>query len=71
MHVYIAMQDASAPKMVKLSDLQGFWDMVEYQVEDVRVHFEHLAKLEENGWVIKEEMGTAKRGRKTTKVIST
>ena len=71
MHVFVAMQDASAPKTVKLSDLQGFWDMVQYQVEDVTVHFEHLAQLEENGWVIEEEKGTMEHGRKATKVIST
>jgi hypothetical protein len=64
------MQDANASKPVKLSDLQGFWDMVQYQVDDVTVHFEHLAKLQENDWVIKEEKSIVKRKKRGTKVIN-
>jgi hypothetical protein len=60
-------KDANASKPVKLSDLQGFWDMVQYQVDDVTVHFEHLAKLQENDWVIKEEKSIVKRKKRGTK----
>ena len=30
--------------------LQGFWDMVSIQVDDVRCKFERLAELERNDW---------------------
>ncbi len=35
------------------SDLQGFWDMVYFQVEDVDRLFRELDELEANGWVPK------------------
>ena len=34
-----------------MEDLQGFWDMVYYQVEDVDKKFEKIARLEKNNWV--------------------
>ncbi len=36
-------------------DLQGFWDMVSVQVEDVKRMFEELEQLEKRGWVVPEE----------------
>ena len=36
-----------------MEDLQGFWDMVYYQVEDVDKKFEKIARLENNNWVEK------------------
>ncbi|KAM6951063.1 disks large-associated protein 5 [Aplochiton taeniatus] len=38
-------------KITTCSDLQGFWDMVYYQVEDVYKKFGALKELESNGWV--------------------
>ncbi len=38
-------------KLVKASDLQGFWDMINHQVVDVEKNFFNLAKLKENNWV--------------------
>ncbi|XP_039621225.1 disks large-associated protein 5 [Polypterus senegalus] len=52
-------------KETTCTDLEGFWDMVYYQVEDVSKKFSHLSKLEENGW--KEVTQTAPRVRKTIK----
>ncbi|XP_076704482.2 disks large-associated protein 5 [Callospermophilus lateralis] len=32
------------------ADLDGFWDMVSFQIEDVNQKFNNLTKLEESGW---------------------
>ncbi|XP_004682150.1 PREDICTED: disks large-associated protein 5 [Condylura cristata] len=37
-------------KETTCTDLDGFWDMVSFQVEDVNQKFSNLAKLEESGW---------------------
>nr|XP_014427519.1 disks large-associated protein 5 isoform X1 [Pelodiscus sinensis] len=37
-------------KETTCTDLDGFWDMVSFQVEDVNKKFDNLSKLEENGW---------------------
>ena len=42
--------------------IQGFWDMVYFQVEDVEKKFEHLSELERNGW---KERAQKPKGRKT------
>ncbi|XP_045115507.1 disks large-associated protein 5-like isoform X2 [Portunus trituberculatus] len=39
-------------KEVTCQDLQGFWDIVYVQVEDVMNKFSQLKNLEKNGWVI-------------------
>ncbi|XP_033738088.1 disks large-associated protein 5-like isoform X2 [Pecten maximus] len=41
----------SGEKETTLSDLQGFWDMIYYQVEDVHTKFADLDKLKANNWV--------------------
>ena len=38
-------------KETTCQDLQGFWDMVYFQVEDVVEKFAKLGKLEEKNWV--------------------
>ncbi|CAH1774920.1 unnamed protein product [Owenia fusiformis] len=38
-------------KEITATDLQGFWDMIYFQVEDVNKKFEDLAKLRANNWV--------------------
>ncbi|XP_048448905.1 disks large-associated protein 5, partial [Rhincodon typus] len=40
----------TSEKEVTYTDLEGFWDMVYFQVEDVNKKFEHLRKLQENSW---------------------
>lgn len=37
-------------KKTTCEDLQGFWDMVYFQVEDVNKKFDQLAKMQENAW---------------------
>ncbi|XP_076821434.1 uncharacterized protein LOC143468242 [Clavelina lepadiformis] len=41
------------------SDLQGFWDMIYFQVEDVSSKFELLKKRKENGWNKTDSTSTA------------
>uniref|UniRef100_A0ACB8G6C2 Uncharacterized protein n=1 Tax=Sphaerodactylus townsendi TaxID=933632 RepID=A0ACB8G6C2_9SAUR len=42
-------------KETTCSDLDGFWDMVAFQVEDVNKKFESLRKLQENEWQTVED----------------
>ncbi|XP_052047633.1 disks large-associated protein 5 [Apodemus sylvaticus] len=37
-------------KETTCTDLDGFWDMVSFQVDDVNQKFNNLIKLEESGW---------------------
>ncbi|XP_051899080.1 disks large-associated protein 5 isoform X2 [Pristis pectinata] len=48
----------TSEKEVTCADLEGFWDMVYFQVEDVNKKFEHLKKIQENNW---EEPSLPKR----------
>ncbi|KAG7507706.1 hypothetical protein JOB18_042432 [Solea senegalensis] len=52
-------------KITTCTDLQGFWDMVYYQVEDVKKKFEALREAEGRGWV--EEHKPPPRQRKVVK----
>ncbi|KAL2078189.1 hypothetical protein ACEWY4_025874 [Coilia grayii] len=52
-------------KVTTCSDLQGFWDMVYFQVEDVDRKFRALKEAEGRGWT--EEMKPAPRQRKVVK----
>lgn len=49
-------------KKTTCEDLQGFWDMVYFQVEDVANKFEQLVKLQSNGWILAEQAVQAKPG---------
>ncbi|XP_078093560.1 disks large-associated protein 5 isoform X2 [Mustelus asterias] len=40
----------TSEKEVTCTDLEGFWDMVYFQIEDVNKKFERLKKLQENNW---------------------
>uniref|UniRef100_G3UN02 DLG associated protein 5 n=1 Tax=Loxodonta africana TaxID=9785 RepID=G3UN02_LOXAF len=37
-------------KETTCTDLDGFWDMVSFQIDDVNKKFNNLSKLEESGW---------------------
>ncbi|NXI34335.1 DLGP5 protein, partial [Galbula dea] len=37
-------------KETTCTDLDGFWDMVNFQIEDVNKKFDHLKKLQDNEW---------------------
>ncbi|XP_070707841.1 disks large-associated protein 5 isoform X2 [Pempheris klunzingeri] len=52
-------------KVTTCTDLQGFWDMVYYQVEDVNKKFDALKEAESRGWV--EEHKPLPRQRKAVK----
>ncbi|XP_013769273.1 disks large-associated protein 5 isoform X1 [Pundamilia nyererei] len=52
-------------KITTCTDLQGFWDMVYYQVEDVHKKFDALKEAEERGWV--EEHKPPPRQKKVVK----
>nr|XP_057918421.1 disks large-associated protein 5 isoform X2 [Doryrhamphus excisus] len=53
-------------KITTCSDLQGFWDMVYFQVEDVNRKFDALCELEARGWV-EEHKPPPPRQRKAVK----
>ncbi|XP_034049392.1 disks large-associated protein 5 [Thalassophryne amazonica] len=42
-------------KITTCTDLQGFWDMVYYQVEDINRKFDALKEAEARGWVEEEK----------------
>ncbi|XP_062918468.1 disks large-associated protein 5 [Mobula hypostoma] len=48
----------TSEKEVTCADLEGFWDMIYFQVEDVNKKFEHLKKIQANNW---EEPSSPKR----------
>ncbi|XP_045078698.1 disks large-associated protein 5-like isoform X1 [Coregonus clupeaformis] len=52
-------------KITTCTDLQGFWDMVSYQVEDVNKKFGALKEAESKGW--QEESKPPPRQRKVVK----
>ncbi|XP_032992674.1 disks large-associated protein 5-like [Lacerta agilis] len=43
-------------KETTCDDLDGFRDMVNFQVEDVKKKFENLRKLQENGWQMADDV---------------
>uniref|UniRef100_A0A2I3I098 DLG associated protein 5 n=1 Tax=Nomascus leucogenys TaxID=61853 RepID=A0A2I3I098_NOMLE len=43
-------------KETTCTDLDGFWDMVSFQIEDVVHKFNNLIKLEESGWQVNNNM---------------
>jgi hypothetical protein len=38
-------------QLVTLNDLEGFWDMVSLQIDDITKMFDKLLKLKENNWI--------------------
>jgi len=38
------------PKETKVEDLQGFWDMIFYQIQDLHQSFQWLNQLKDNDW---------------------
>ncbi|XP_064624839.1 disks large-associated protein 5-like [Lineus longissimus] len=56
-------------KPVDCSDLQGFWDMVYFQVEDVNDKFDKLEKLKASGWVMDKPKVKKVLKKKTTATV--
>ncbi|XP_034414051.1 disks large-associated protein 5 [Cyclopterus lumpus] len=54
-------------KITTCTDLQGFWDMVYYQVEDVHKKFGALKEAESRGWVEEHKPQLPPRQRKVVK----
>ncbi|XP_077503440.1 uncharacterized protein LOC144113921 [Amblyomma americanum] len=46
-------------KKTTCEDLQGFWDMIYFQVEDVNKKFGQLVKLQENAWCTEQPEATS------------
>ncbi|XP_008436371.1 disks large-associated protein 5 isoform X2 [Poecilia reticulata] len=55
-------------KVTTFTDLQGFWDMVYFQVEDVNRKFDALREAEGRGWL--EELKPPPRQRRVVKKMS-
>ncbi|XP_064466680.1 disks large-associated protein 5-like isoform X2 [Ornithodoros turicata] len=51
-------------KKTTCADLQGFWDMIYFQVEDVNRKFHHLSKLQSEGWAAEENTQVTKKALK-------
>lgn len=43
-------ENRSSEKEIRLDDLQGFWEMIYFQVEDVLASFETLETIRKNDW---------------------
>ncbi|XP_039643221.1 disks large-associated protein 5 isoform X2 [Perca fluviatilis] len=54
-------------RIITCTDLQGFWDMVYYQVEDVYKKFNTLKEAESRGWVEEHKPPPPPRLRKVVK----
>uniref|UniRef100_A0A1E1X9X0 Putative guanylate-kinase-associated protein n=1 Tax=Amblyomma aureolatum TaxID=187763 RepID=A0A1E1X9X0_9ACAR len=57
-------------KKTTCEDLQGFWDMIYFQVEDVNRKFGQLVKLQENAWCIEQPNEAIRTEIKTMKHVS-
>jgi len=63
-------KDKSAEKAAHASDLDGFWEMIFYQVEDVHKRFEELDQLQNRGWIVDEpEVAKKPVVKKAVKVV--
>ncbi|XP_072842957.2 disks large-associated protein 5 isoform X1 [Pogona vitticeps] len=51
-------------KETTCTDLDGFWDMVNFQIEDVNKKFENLKTLQVNGWQAVEDVQSKKPSKK-------
>ena len=52
----------------KVEDLQGFWDMVYFQVEDILKKFQGLESLEKNNWQAEQDLEPVAKKRKVSYV---
>jgi len=49
-------ENKTSEKPINASDLQGFWDMIYFQVEDVHQKFKKLEDLKANHWEEKQDL---------------
>ncbi|XP_065667108.1 disks large-associated protein 1 isoform X2 [Hydra vulgaris] len=52
-------------KETKPSDLQGYWEMMSIQIDDVKALFKDIETLKENGWIMPTPAETVDTGLKT------
>ncbi len=60
-------QHGRGDKPTTCTDLQGFWDMIFYQVEDVDGLFNDLKVMEGNGWAAKPKEDETKKENRVVK----
>ena len=49
-------------------DLAGFWDLLQLNIEDVRVRFQDLQRLKDSGWRLPPEKKVRRPGIQTAQV---
>jgi len=59
--MFISFQEDTGERRTTPDDLQGFWDMVSHQIDDVQRKFNQLEQLEKNGWVIEQDLPKKKQ----------
>ena len=64
-------EDPTAEKKTLVSDLQGFWEMMYIQVEDIDKKFLELEELKENNWEEKKVEVKKKNAKRATKAKKT
>lgn len=45
-------------KEIKLEDLAGFWDMISYQIDDLKSKYSELEQLQSNEWKLTQSLQT-------------
>ena len=55
-------------KITTCTDLQGFWEMIYFQVEDVNRKFNALKEAEGRGWTEEKKQAPAPRQKQLVKV---
>ena len=45
----------------KIEDLEGFWEMVSYQIEDVHHTFDEIDHMRRNNWTAVPELGSQRQ----------
>lgn len=66
--ISLPTQDPSAYPQPTSQDLAGFWDLLQLNIEDVRVKFQDLQRLKDSGWRLPPEKKVRGRGVQTTLV---
>lgn len=61
-------QDPSAYPQPTTQDLAAFWDLLQLNIEDVRVKFQDLQRLKDSGWRLPPEKKVRDPGVQTTLV---
>ena len=52
----LLFQEDTGERRTTPDDLQGFWDMVSHQIDDVHHKFCRLEEMEKNGWVMEQDV---------------